>query len=105
MFAATDFSMMSTMIYLWDAALPDRSPANVHFFEERLARYLRVADQRLGSCRYLADELSIAVLALYPVVRVRNPLVERAGKLPDLARWSDELASRSGAARGMAAFD
>ena len=105
MFAATDFSMMSTMIYLAGATLPDASPANVRYFEERLARYLGVADRRLGSSRYLADELSIADFALYPVVRVRYALVERAGNLPNLVRWSEDLAGRSGVARGMAAID
>jgi GSH-dependent disulfide-bond oxidoreductase len=105
MFAATDFSSVSTMIFLCNVVLPDKSPTNAGFFEERLARYFAVANARLESNRYLADELSIADFALYPVVRVRYALVERTGNLPHLVRWSDELVARPGVARGMAATE
>ena len=104
MFATTDFSNMSTMIYLNSAVVPERSPANVGFFEDRLARYFVVANAQLDRHLYLADELSIADFALYPVVRVRYGLVERAGNLAHLVRWADELAARPGVARGMAAI-
>lgn len=104
MFATTDFSSMSTMIYLNNAVVPERSPANVAFYEDRLARYFAVANAQLDRHRYLADELSIADFALYPVVRVRYGLVERAGNLAHLVRWADELAARPGVARGMAAI-
>jgi len=105
MFATTDLASMSTMVFLESAVLPDRSPANVDFFEQRLARYFAVADSRLGAHEYLADELSIADFALYPVVRVRYPLVERAGNLARLTRWADALAARAGVAKGMAAAE
>jgi GST-like protein len=105
MFAATDCASMSTMIFLNNVVVPERAPANVAFFEERVARYFAVTNARLESRRYLADELSIADFALYPIVRVRYALVERAGDLPHLARWADELAARPGVARGMTAFE
>jgi GST-like protein len=104
MFATTDFASMSTMVFLNNAVLPDRSPANVAFFEERLTRYFAVANAQLDKHRYLADELSIADFALYPIARVRYGLVERAGNLPHLVRWAEELSSRSGVARGMTAL-
>lgn len=103
MFATTDVSSMSTMVFLEGAVLPDRSPANSEFFEKRIARYFAVADARLEARDYLADELSIADFALYPVVRVRYGIVERAGDLRHLVRWADRLATRPGVARGMAA--
>ena len=105
MFATTDFATMSTAIFLSGAVLPERSPANVGYFEERLARYFAIADAQLDRHRYLADELSIADFALYPIVRVRYALVERAGNLRHLARWAEELAARPGVARGMAAME
>lgn len=105
MFATTDIAGASGMIYFCGSLVPDRSAANVSWVEDRLTRYFRVANARLESRRYLADELSIADFALYPVVRVRYGLVERAGDLPHLARWSDELAARPGVARGIAASE
>ena len=103
MFAASDFSSFSTMLFLSNAILPDKSQANLAFFEDRLSRYLGVANARLASREFLADELSIADFALYPVVRVRYALVEKAGTLTHLARWADALAARSTVARAMAA--
>jgi GST-like protein len=105
MFATTDLATASTMIYFSGALLPDKSPANVAHFEDRLTRYFGVANARLESHRHLADELSIADFALYPIVRVRYRLVERSGDLPHLVRWADELAARPGVARGMAASE
>jgi GST-like protein len=105
MFATTDIAGMSGMIYYSGSLVPDPSAANVGWVEDRLTRYFRVANARLESRRYLADELSIADFALYPVVRVRYGLVERAGDLAHLARWSDELAARPGVARGIAASE
>jgi GST-like protein len=103
MFATTDFSSFSTLLFLSNAILPDKSSANAGFCEERLSRYLMVANARLESRAFLADELSIADFALYPVVRVRYELVERSGKLSHLVRWADALAARAGVTRGMAA--
>lgn len=105
MFAMTDVVSASGTIYYCAALVPERSTQNVGWFEDRLLGYLRVANARLEAHRYLADELSIADFALYPVVRVRYGLVERAGDLPHLARWSDELAARPGVARGIAASE
>ena len=102
MFAATDWSSFSTMLFLNSVVLPDKSQANAGFFEERLARYFGVANERLAAREFLADELSIADFALYPVVRVRYALVEKAGAFPHLMRWADALAARPTVARGMA---
>ena len=104
MFSTTDFAGYSTMLFLGNVILPDKSSANAGFFEERLVRYFTVANARLEAREFLADELSIADFALYPVVRVRYALVERAGNLAHLVRWADALAARPGVARGMAAF-
>ena len=103
MFAASDFASYSTMLFLAKAILPDKSDANAGFFEERLVRYLGVANARLEGREFLADEVSIADFALYPVVRVRYALVELNGKLRHLAKWAAALEARPGVARGMAA--
>ena len=104
MFATTDLAMMSTMVFLESSVLPGRSPANVEFFEKRIARYYAVADARLAGRGYLADELSIADFALYPVVRVRGRLAD-ASTTPHLVRWAEALGRREGVARGMAATE
>ena len=71
----------------------------------RLVDWLRLADARLADREWLADELSIADFALYPVTVVRRSSIERIGGLPRLERWQRALAARPGVARGMAAAE
>jgi GSH-dependent disulfide-bond oxidoreductase len=101
--ATTDVAAASAGIFVLSNLAPDKSEANMAFFEERTLKYLRAADQRLADRPYLADELSVADFALYPLCVVRRPLIDRAGDLKNLVRWADELGARSGVQRGMSA--
>ncbi len=105
MLAVTDVARASTSIFLSSAVLPDKSPANVAYFEEQTLRYLRVAEARLAGRDFLADELSVADFALYPLYAVRKALVDKAGDLPELTRWGAILAARPGVDKGMRAAD
>jgi glutathione S-transferase len=71
----------------------EHKPANVAFYEDRLLRCLRVVDARLAAREWLADERSVADFALYPIVALRGPLLERAGGMANLKRWRDALAA------------
>jgi GST-like protein len=101
--ATTDTAASSMAIFLLSRLAPEKSEANVAYFEERTLRQLRVADQRLAGREYLARELSVADFALYPLCVVRRPLIDRAGDLPNLTRWAEALAARPGVQRGMTA--
>ena len=101
--ATTDTAASSMMIFVLSRLAPDKSDANVAFCEERTLRHLRVADARLAGREYLADELSIADFALYPLTVVRRPLIDRTGDLPNLVRWADAIGARPAVARAMAA--
>jgi GST-like protein len=101
--ATTDVAAASTGIFLLGNFAPEKSAANVAFFEERTIKHLRIADQRLADRQYLANELSVADFALYPLCVVRRPLIDRAGDLKNLVRWADELAARPGVQKGMQA--
>jgi GST-like protein len=103
MLAVTDAARASTSIFLCSSVVPDKSPANVAYFEEQTLRFLRVADARLKGRDFLADELSVADFALYPIYAVRRTLVDKAGDLRELTRWVAALAARPGVARGMRA--
>jgi len=101
MFAVSDCAAASGMIFFESVLLPDKSPANLAFCEQRMLRYFRVAEARLADREWLADELTIADFALYPVCAVRRKLIDGAGDLPQLARWMAALADRPGVAKGM----
>jgi len=103
MHAVTDCAAATGAIFLLSARAPEKSAANLAWFEERLLQQFRAVDTRLADRDWLADELSIADFALYPVFAVRKALVEKAGGLPNLTRWAAALAARPAVARAMAA--
>jgi GST-like protein len=102
--AFTDCAGASGSIYALSARVPDKSEANVRFYEDRLLAHLRVADGALARQPYLAgNAFTIADVALYPIVAVRRALVERAGDLAKLMDWAKRVGDREAVARGMKA--
>jgi GSH-dependent disulfide-bond oxidoreductase len=99
--ATTDAARASSAIFLVSALVPEKVPGNTAFFEQQCLRYLRSADAQLAGREYLADELSIADFALYPVYAVRKALIDQAGDLPHLTRWGKALAARPAVVRAM----
>lgn len=100
--ACADCAGASSAIFLSNGMVPDKSPANGAFFETRLLRFFGDIDARLNGRDFLADEFSIADLALYPIYAARKGLAERAGGLPNLARWGAMMAARPAIVKGMA---
>jgi GST-like protein len=103
MHACSDVAGASSALFLLSAMVPDKSAGNITFFEERLLRFLGTAEAQLERDEYLAGELSIADVALYPVVIARMPLVEKANRFGALLRWAGRMAARPTVAGGMAA--
>lgn len=83
------------------ANLPDKPRSAIAYLENRLAEYFRVVDRRLGEAEYLAGDLTIADLALYPLVDRRREIIAKAGGLAHLERWMGALAARPGVSRAM----
>jgi GST-like protein len=82
-------------------AAPEKSPANAEFFEKRLLNFLATVEGRLKDREYLADEFSLADLALYPIVAQRKAIIEKAGKFPNLLGWAERVGARPAIANGM----
>jgi GST-like protein len=101
MFTMTDVAPASTGMFFQSVLMPDKSTANDAFWEQRVARFFRLADRHLAGREWLAGELSVADFALYPIYAGRKAIADAAGDLPDLARWGQALAARPGVARGM----
>ena len=100
--ACADCAGASSAIFLSNGMVPDKSPANVAFLEARLLRFFGDIDARLNGRDFLADEMSVADLALYPIYAARKGLAERVGGLPNLARWGAMIAARPVIVKGMA---
>jgi GST-like protein len=103
MHACSDVAGASSALFLQSMMVPDKSAGNVTFFEERVLRFLGNAEAQLERHEHLAGELSVADVALYPVVVARMSLVEKADRFPALLQWAGRMAARETVARGMAA--
>lgn len=101
MHACVDCAAASSSIFLMTNAVPDKTPGNQAFFEQRLLRFLHACDGQLNGRAYLAEELSVADFALYPIYAARKQFIERAGDLPHLNRWAASMDARPGVARGL----
>jgi GSH-dependent disulfide-bond oxidoreductase len=101
--AVTDCGPTSSAIFAAMNRVPEKSAANTEFLEQRLLGYLAVADGQLEGKDWVAGELSVADLALYPVFRSRKALVDKAPGLANLKRWGAALAARPTIQRAIAA--
>jgi len=99
--AASDVAGAGTMIFWYGVNAPDKTAANAQWLEQRFLSSLRVVDQHLAAHAYLADEISVADLLLYPNYAGRKPLIDKAGGFGNLHRWGAQLAARPGVQKGM----
>lgn len=99
--ALSDVACASGNIFQLSNVAPEKSPGNVAFFEQRLLRFLRLADAQLADREHLADELSVADFALYPICVARRKLIDRVDDLPNLKRWVHALGNRPAITRAM----
>lgn len=94
MHALTDVNPASSLVHMGERGLiADAGPGCLAFFRNRLDRFLGDADLRLSQMDYLAGALTIADLALYPIVVTRWSDTAIAARYPSLARWARRLAS------------
>jgi len=103
--AASDISGASMTVFRLENTAPEKTPANVDYFKKRLLTSFMVCDQALEGKDYLAGELSVADLMLYPSFALRRSLIEEAGGYDNLRRWGDAMALRPGIKRGMSYQD
>jgi GST-like protein len=98
--AMSDVAPSSGILFLV-GSIPEITTATRKLFEQRLIGHLRNVERRLGESEYLAGELSIADIALYPTVAFRRELIEQSGELPNLVRWMATIGARPGVQRGI----
>lgn len=97
--ACSDVAGGSGTLFQAENNAPDKSIANLEFFRKRLLGSFKHVDQQLAGRDFIAGELSIADLALYPPYAQRKALLP---ELKNLARWAEKLAARPGIQKGMA---
>jgi GST-like protein len=99
--ALTDVGPASSMIFQMSTA-PDKSMANISFFEQKFLKHCSNVDRQLAGREFIADEFSIADVALYPIIAVRETLLEAAPGLINLKAWKSRVANRRFTSAAMA---
>lgn len=103
--AASDVAGAGTIMFFYGMFAPDKTPANTAWLEGRFVNAMKTVEQHLANHEFLADELSVADLMLYPNYAGRKAVLEKAGDFPHLHRWGNALAARPGVARGMSVLN
>lgn len=99
--AATDIAGSSATIFRLEVTAPEKNPAITDYFKKRLRDFFSVCDKALADRSFLAGDISVADLMLYPNFAARKALIDQAGGFEHLQRWGAAMAARPGVARGM----
>ncbi len=99
--AASDISGASMTVFRLENTAPEKSHANVDYFRKRLRDAFLACDRALVNNQYLAGELSVADLMLYPSYALRKSLLVEAGGFDYLHKWGERMAARPAIARAM----
>ena len=84
---------------------PEKIPFAIERYQRETLRLYSVLEKQLEDRAFLVDDLSIADFATYPWVRSYKWAGLGIGHLPNLDRWLETMAARSGVQRGLAVPD
>ncbi|MBL8549443.1 MAG: glutathione S-transferase N-terminal domain-containing protein [Hyphomonadaceae bacterium] len=73
---------------------PEDIPYAVNRYMNESRRLLEVLDRRLREADYLAEEYSIADMAVWPWIRAIKPVGIELGDYPNLQRWYERVGAR-----------
>lgn len=82
-------------------AAPEPVPYAIERYEKETLRLFGVLDQQLSQQEYVAGDYSIADMAIYPWVMVKNHLQVSLEGYPHLSRWTETLSARPAVQAGM----
>ncbi len=97
--ALTDVNPAASLVFMGRHGLiPGMTAETQGFLDARLARFLRDAEAALDGQDFLVGDLSVADLALYPIVVHRWKDADIAARYPRLADWAARVAALPGVA-------
>ncbi len=81
---------------------PEKLEYAINRYTNEAKRIYNVIDKRLSEAKYLADEFSIADIAVYPWLVPHSMQGQNLDDFPHLKKWFAELAERPATKRGFA---
>lgn len=98
---ASDVAGTSGAVFRLENSVPEKSAGSVDYFKKRLLNFFRDCDRQLEGHEFLAGEISVADLMLYPGFVARKALIDADGGFANLQRWAATMAARPAIQRGM----
>jgi GSH-dependent disulfide-bond oxidoreductase len=81
---------------------PEKLEYPINRYTNEAKRLYNVIDKRLSESKYLADDFSIADIAVYPWLVPHTMQGQNLDDFPHLKKWYDELSERPATKRGFA---
>lgn len=100
--AASGLGPASGQAHHWTALAPEPTPAAVAHAVSTAARAYLALNSRLQDHEFLADDYSIADIAVYPWIERHPWTTLELNAYPALLRWYEQVGRRSAVVRGMA---
>jgi GST-like protein len=96
------FGPMLGQNHHFSAYAPERIPYAIERYKKETMRLYRVLDRQLAGRQFIADEFSIADIAVYPWVVPHQRQQMNLDDFPHVRRWFHELAARDSVRRAYA---
>jgi GST-like protein len=104
MMGGTDVAAASGAIFQLEMVASEKNEAITNHFRKRLLAFFAVCDRQLQGRDYLAGEVGVADLMLYPNYALRKALIDEAGGYANLHRWGAAMGARPAVQKGMKPF-
>lgn len=101
---ASDLGPAFTGQYIFNVMAPEKLDFPIRYFNEQIARLLKVVDDRLSTHAYLAgDSYTLADALAYPVAASSAPRLEHGlSGYEHIRQWAERVADRPAVRRAMA---
>lgn len=103
-FVMTDVSSVNNAMVQSIRGMKEKHQPTIDFFAEKLFEELKQADRILGAAEYLAGEITIADISMYPVYARAKVLLNKPevfARFSNVERWAAAMAARPAIQRGM----
>ena len=100
---ATDLAPSSSALFYASTHAPDKSAANMAYYQQRFLANCAIADARLKGRDFFAADFSIADVTVYPVALARKAVIDEAPGLANFKAWMARVAARPAIAKALAA--
>ncbi len=103
MHAASDMSSLGATLFALERFVPEKCESSIEFFIDRLEANIDYIEARLSESEYIAGAISIADLALYPVIAARLETIRNIDDYEALEAWFEKMSERPSVKRALAA--